>query len=460
MSFNLIRNFGRVIRLHPKHLPNYRSLSLTTPQLYYTGSKHDPEKKLATAGTVQNCKEELAAWMGVECGYKPLGGSSHNRAQLSQYLPSSQSELPERTMNDSFASALIPLSTDSELQDKYITFLGHVRVGRLLEDMDIFAGYVAQKHILNPKVPEGQHSPYTIVTALVDKIHFTDYLPKPNEDIRLSGHVSWVGKSSLEVVVWLEQKSHGTWRKLTRALFLLAARDALARKSAIINPLIATTEEEKKILAGGIARKKQRMLLESQSLTKVIPNEEEQNIIHGLFVRSVDEVSLRKRNLPPSSVWMEECTLSNLIFSHPEDRNLHNKVFGGFLMRQAMELSWALGFMFSKYRPALKSISNISFNRPVDVNSLVKMNAYVVFTHMQYIQITVYAECYDSTSGKTCTSNAFHFTYEVPEQVPEVFPRSYQDAMMYIDGRRHFYNVMASDDVSTDYLHSQRCEKN
>lgn len=75
--------------------------------------------------------------MGIETGYKPIQPS---RAHLLQYLPASQEELPPRSMQDSFMAALIPLSTDTDLQDKYITFLGHVRVGRLLEDMDIFAG--------------------------------------------------------------------------------------------------------------------------------------------------------------------------------------------------------------------------------------------------------------------------------------------------------------------------------
>lgn len=43
-------------------------------------------------------------------------------------------------MQDSFTSAIIPLSCDKALQDKYVTFLGHVRLGRLMEDMDLFAG--------------------------------------------------------------------------------------------------------------------------------------------------------------------------------------------------------------------------------------------------------------------------------------------------------------------------------
>lgn len=43
-------------------------------------------------------------------------------------------------MKDSFTSAIIPLSCDKALQDKYVTFLGTVRLGRLMEDMDLFAG--------------------------------------------------------------------------------------------------------------------------------------------------------------------------------------------------------------------------------------------------------------------------------------------------------------------------------
>lgn len=80
---------------------------------------------------------DLAKAMGVETGYKPL---PTNRSHLSTYLPKSQDELPKRKMQDSFLIGFIPLSKDTDLQDKYITFLGHVRVGRLLEDMDIFAG--------------------------------------------------------------------------------------------------------------------------------------------------------------------------------------------------------------------------------------------------------------------------------------------------------------------------------
>lgn len=243
--------------------------------------------------------------------------------------------------------------------------------------------------------------------------------------------------------MWLEQKCYGAWRRLTRALFLMAARDPTNTKAAYVNRIEPANEREKEILAGGEARKQRRIQLQSQQLTRVVPNLEEQKIIHDLFLRTVslNEINLKKRVLPAGSVWMEACTLSNIIFSHPENRNLHNTVFGGFIMRQATELSWALGYLFTKYRPVLKSISDISFHRPISVNSLIRMHAHVVFTQMQYYQVTVYVESLDSKSGIEATTNMFHFTYEVPQLVAEVFPSTYHEAMMYIDGRRHFLNV-------------------
>lgn len=73
----------------------------------------------------------------IEPGYKVV---SPSRKYLLKYLPKSIDQLEPRSMEDSFAVAYIPLSTDLALQDKYVNRLGRVRAGRLLEDMDFFAG--------------------------------------------------------------------------------------------------------------------------------------------------------------------------------------------------------------------------------------------------------------------------------------------------------------------------------
>lgn len=379
--------------------------------------------------------------MGLKFGYNPM---QHSREHLVQFTPQSIEELPSRTMQDSFTSAVIPLASDIALRDKYVGYLGNIRTGRLLEDMDLFAVWVVNQHILVPNLTPGTHVPYTFVTILVDKIDFTDLEAKPDADIRLSGHVSWVGKSSVEVVVWLEQRRVGKWRKLTRALFLMAARDPTNSRAAVVNPISPGNEQEQAILEGGEIRKKNRQKTQKFDILKTEPNVFETKLIHDLFVKTIDTKSkaFNKRILPPGSVWMEDADLNNIIFSHPEDRNNHNKIFGGFLMRHGVELAWALAHTFSKRVPKLEHISDINFIKPVDVSSLVSMSAHVLYTELNYMEIVVIAEIFDPVSGSMSTSNSFYYTFSVPDALPQVIPKTYHEAMYYIDGRRKFRAIM------------------
>lgn len=210
-----------------------------------------PEDLVSTSGTMHDVKKQVYKNLGLKHGYSPIVES---REHLMKYEPKSYDDLPSRSMQDSFTSATIPLGHDTILQDRYVNFMGNVRHGRLMEDMDLFACWIIHKHLHMPNHPEDVPLPYTFVTILVDKMDFTNYIPKYNGDIRLSGHVSWVGKSSIEVVVWLEQQHLGGWHKLTRALFLFASRNSTNTKAQIINKLEPANEKEKNIMDGGESR--------------------------------------------------------------------------------------------------------------------------------------------------------------------------------------------------------------
>lgn len=77
------------------------------------------------------------------------------------------------------------------------------------------------------------------------------FLVQPDADIRLSGHVSWVGTTSIEITVWLDQFIHGTWQRITSAVFLMASRNSTISGPAPVNPLQPETDSEKAIFDGG-----------------------------------------------------------------------------------------------------------------------------------------------------------------------------------------------------------------
>ena len=104
----------------------------------------------------------------------------------------------------------------------------------------------------------------------------------------LIGHGTWVGKSSAESTLHLEQLIDGEWVKFTEALFVLVARDPLNRGAAFINPLELVTDKEKEIFAKGEMNKKRRYQISQETLFKQIPNIDEQELVHDFFMKTVD----------------------------------------------------------------------------------------------------------------------------------------------------------------------------
>ena len=58
------------------------------------------------------------------------------------------------------------------------------------------------------------------------------------------------------------------------------------------------------------------------------------------------------------------------------------------------------------------------------------------------MEIVVVAEVFDATTGGHATTNVFYYTYSDTEKVPEIIPKTYHEAMWYVDGRRRFNAAM------------------
>lgn len=377
---------------------------------------------------------------GLDTGYI---SQAEKRDHLLKYTPKSD-ELPPRSMEDSYMEAFIPLNIRSDLQMKYVSAVGTVRLGRLMEEMDMFAVWICQQHVLLPSLPCNVPLPYTFATAMVDKMIFSKLLPCYNQDIRLTGHVSWVGRTSMEVSVWLEQKYEENFRQITHALFLIVARNATNTAAAPVNPLKLDSVLEQKIFHRGEERKRIRTSFQESFVFNVKPLQEEYSLMHDLFKTTCDNtyIKLNRRILPKNSVWMTDSFHANTFLSFPENRNAQYTVFGGFLMRSSFEISWICAYLHCGERPSCECCSDIHFHKPVPMGSIIKMVAYIVYTQDKFMQIMTVAEILDPSGKTTLTTNRFSYTFSCAGKVTTVLPRTYHETMWYIHGRRMFNYAM------------------
>jgi len=388
---------------------------------------------------MQNLLDGLYTQLGGQKVWKP---DDYNRNNLLEMIPKSQEELPARKMMDSYDEAVIPLGEDETLRDKYINYMGGVRFGRILEDMDVFSVWVCYKYVLNPKQDPAGPSPFCIVTALVDEIDLQRHTLKADENIKLTGNVSWVGKTSIEATLKLHQMREKQWHEIIKARFVMVARDPLNRGSAFLNPVQLDTPEEKAMFAEGEVNNFRRKQTAQESLLKLPPTEEERALIHELFLATLDTKahSFSVRVKPENTEWMENAKLKNVIICHPQERNRFNKIFGGFIMRQAFELGWTNAFVYSKTRPFIVHVDDIWFRKPVEIGSLLYFSSQVVYTQGSKLQVRVNASVVDPISDVQDTTNVFHFTFATRSTTPvrRIFPKTYSESMLYLDGKRHF----------------------
>lgn len=382
-------------------------------------------------------RKQLDKWMDFKEGFVK---NPPDRSHLLKNLVESQDELPPRRMKDSYAEAIIPLSTNLKLHHRYSTVTGKLRMGRVMEDMDFFAVYIALKHLKSPKWLEGQPTPYIIVTAAVDDIELSVAKPDVHHDVKLSGSVVNAGRSSLDISIKLEKKVGSSWEQMTIAHFTMVARNSTLTGPAIVNKLVLDTNEEAIKHKDAAERRERKIAAAKMSLLTHPPNPLEQQLIHEKFMTSVDlkDVSLNKRVLPEGSVWMEDSILTGCHFPHPENRNHHNTVFGGYLMRQALELAWMTAYKYSAQKPSLRYISNITFKHSISLSSFLQIMSQVIFTQKNHMQIAIFIEMLDIATGVAKTTNSFYFTYEVRNPVKPIMPKSYHEAILWIEGQREY----------------------
>lgn len=240
-------------------------------------------------------------------------------------------------------------------QDKYVGGATSIRVGRLMEDLDSLAGSVSYRHVLpdNATIADARAAGIYLVTAAVDRLDMLRPLDATQpENLRLTGHISYTSRSSMEVLIKLESVSRARGQQtapeaILVGRFTMACRNAKTGKAHPIPQLVVEGPDEEAIWQLGKEQKERKQQLQTQALDVSPPSAVESARLHNLFY---GQAALFKRGTPtpPEVVWMKDSGLSTALMMHPQERNVHGAIFGGYLMRLAYETAYSTACLFAR----------------------------------------------------------------------------------------------------------------
>ena len=100
----------------------------------------------------------------------------------------------------------------------------------------------------------------------------------------------------------------------------MVARNPQTQKGAFVNKLVPASDDERSIFKKSDENRQRKKLIGQQSLLKVAPTAEEREVVHDLFLNTLDpnKSTFHSRVKPENTTWMEDTRLKNLLICHPQ----------------------------------------------------------------------------------------------------------------------------------------------
>jgi len=350
-----------------------------------------------------------------------------------------------RHPSDSKTTIDYKFKSDEFLREAYRSPGGAMRFGKVLEDLDALAGNIAFHHVVGDDV--------MLVTAAVDRIALKD-IPVLERDQRLSGQVTYVGSSSLEIRMQIRELSgenddqnDDNCEHWLEGHFTFVAVDPKTKKPVKICPLVPENSEERALFELGALKAAKKKDARKKRIGAGKPLTEEAVEMEQRAEQLVSDAFplIRMPSLAdPQAILMSHTQLMNTLIAQPQVRNLSNTIFGGFLMRRAFELAFANAYSFGGEWPQMLEVDNITFNAPVNVGDLLQFNSRVIYSLPDGGQlydvkklsskplVMIEVECYvmEPEIVKAHLSNRFYFTFVMPtkETCRKVLPGTLEEA--------------------------------
>lgn len=323
----------------------------------------------------------------------------------------------------------LPLSSDLAVRRRYKIvdepIVGNFRFGLLLEDLDIMAeqaalGYAHRSH------PDAK-----VVTAAIDNI-IVRHVVDCERDIQIDARINHVGKSSMVVGMRVEHAGTPSTHIASCYFTMVARGGESAEESRILPPLEYSDElERNRAEKSQVERDQYR---KQQTALQEPPSREEYALLQRLHQKQEEPgFSGLKAGQLVVDAWER---------MYPEQEYVPHRIFGGYLVRRAYELSAICSELVAPDRALIAAVNRINFFHPVRLGDKLHYTCRVVYTSDSFVCVEAAIERISRDRTSKALSNSCLFTFvnvdsELKHQsVPAIYPTTYAEDARYLAAYR------------------------
>ena len=112
--------------------------------------------------------------------------------------------------------------------------------------------------------------------------------------------------------------------------FTMVAIDSATLKSVKVNSLKLLSPADHRLFRFAEDSKARKRRAAETSLSRTPPTQEERLYIHDVYLK-YSEYDDNKKPLPKDMAWIEDTRMESNYIMQPQDRNIHNNIFGGYV---------------------------------------------------------------------------------------------------------------------------------
>ncbi len=321
------------------------------------------------------------------------------------------------------------LSSDPLVQRRYMIvddpIIGNFRFGLLLEELDIVAEQTALAYV------QRFHSDARVVTAAIDNIivrHVVDI----DRDIVIQARINHVGRSSLEIGIRVEHPGDPSTHIASCYFTMVARGGENAEQSRPLPPLQYDQPLEQRRAEKAVAAREEYR--QQQAAEQEPPSREEFKLLQQLH-NAQEEPGF-------NGLKAGKLVVDGWDRMYPEQEYVPHRIFGGYIMRRAYELSSICSEQVAPDRSVIAAVNRINFFHPVRLGDKLHYTCRVVYSCDSFVCVEANIERISRDRSSKSLSNSCLFTFanvgsnlqDCP--VPPVYPATYSEDARYLSAYR------------------------